>query len=74
MVRLTPVAPQWRPVHAGAANLDGVVQFGLQIQRRPGRCRRGHHLETAERESTNTQVHKHIKLDEIVGRVHTRER
>lgn len=54
VVRFTPVAPQWRLVQAGAANLDGVVQFGLQIQRQPGLLRCRHHLETAERESTNT--------------------
>lgn len=54
VVRFTPVAPQRRRVQAGAANLDGVVQSGLQIQRRPGLSRCRHHLETAERESQQT--------------------
>lgn len=70
VVTFTPVAPQWRIVQAGAANLDAVVQSVLQFQRRPGFSECRCHLETAERESTNTQAHaqahKHIKL---VGRM-----
>lgn len=53
VVTFTPVAPQWRIVQVGAANLDGVVQSGLQIQRQLGFSRGRKHLETAERESTN---------------------
>lgn len=70
VVTFTPVAPQWRIVQAGAANLDAVVQSVLQFQRRPGFSKCRCHLETAERESTNTQAHaqahKHIKL---IGRM-----
>lgn len=62
VVRFTPVAPQRRLVQAGAANLDGVVQSGLQIQRRPGLSRCGHHLETAERERESQQTHKHTQI------------
>lgn len=56
VVRFTPFAPQRRIVEAGAANLDGVVQSGLQIQRGPGLSRCRHHLETAERESAHTRA------------------
>lgn len=74
VVTLTPVAPQWRIDQAGAANLDGVVQPGLQIHGQPGfsKCRR--HLERAERGPLNTSAHaqahiKHIKPGRMVGRV-----
>lgn len=36
VVTFTPLTPQWRLVQAGGADLDGVVQFGLQLQRQPG--------------------------------------
>lgn len=46
MVTFTPAAPQRRIVQAGAADLDGVVHCGVQVQRRPGFSRHGHGLDT----------------------------
>lgn len=57
VVRFAPVAPQSRPVQAGAANLDGVSAMGLQVQGQLGLCECRHRLETAESESTNTRAH-----------------
>lgn len=46
VVTLAPDAPQRRIVQAGSADLDGVVDSGLQIQRCPGFSRHRHNLET----------------------------
>lgn len=46
VVTFTPAAPQRRIAPAGAADLDGVVHAGLQVQRRLGVSRHGHDLET----------------------------
>lgn len=46
VVTFTPAAPQRRITPAGAADLDGVVHTGLQVQRRLGVSRHGHNLET----------------------------
>lgn len=44
-VRCTPFTPKRRFVQSGAANLEGVLLFGLQIQRQPRLSRDGHHLD-----------------------------
>lgn len=44
----TPAAPQRGVVQAGAADLDGVVHAGLQVQGRPIFSRHGHDLETQQ--------------------------
>lgn len=74
VVTLTPVAPQRRIDQAGAANLDGVVQPGLQIHGQPGVSECRHHLQRAERGPSNTSAHaqahkKHIKPGRMVGHV-----
>lgn len=46
VVTFTPAAPQGRITQAGAADLDGVVHSGLQIQRRLSLSGHGHNLET----------------------------
>lgn len=76
VVTFTPVAPQWRIVQVGAANLDGVVQSGLQIQRRLGFSWDRQHLETSEREPTNMSTHAQphihtVKMVRIVWHVCT---
>lgn len=57
VVTLTPVAPKRRSVQGGAANLDAVVQFRLQVQNQPRLCECRRHLETSERESVHSHVH-----------------
>lgn len=57
VVNFTPVAPQRRSVQGGAANLDAVFQFRLQVQNQPRLCECRRHLETAERESVHSHVH-----------------
>lgn len=46
VVAFTPAAPQRRITQAGAADLDGVVGTGLQIQSGLGFSRHGYNLET----------------------------
>jgi len=53
VVTFTPVAPQRRLIQAGAADLDGVVQSGHQIQSQSGLTRYRHHLETEESARTH---------------------
>ena len=70
VVGFTPVTPQWRFIQAGAVNLDGVVQSGLQIQKHPGLSGCRNNLTTAQRKQTLTQTDLSI-LGHVVMRAMT---
>lgn len=49
VVRLAPPAPQWRLIQAGTTGLDGVVNVGLENQRKSGFFNHRLHLETEDK-------------------------